>query len=260
MTAEMILAPSGLYVPPAVYQNGLAANPARFERGRHFNVACLGHGRPIIHELPADERQADASLKGFMERHERPGCEIAINVITAGQFLELQENPDALGNADVKQALQAAQTMTVTNLHSLASSATAGWQSAVVDNTANLYLDALAMAVFDFANTAPANSKGVYIFAYGGLESGTYSNPVTGAEGTLTLVDVTANAQSMPMVKFQPYTTTDEVAESSPFSIGAGFGGMLPPYWGLAAMNHSGAALAASANTMKYRGIFCTVV
>jgi hypothetical protein len=40
--------------------------------------------------------------------------------------------------ADIKLAYQTEQTMTVTNLHSLASSATAGWQSAVVDNTTNL--------------------------------------------------------------------------------------------------------------------------
>ena len=65
-----------------------------------------------------------------------------------------------------------ATAMTVTNLHSLASSATAGWQSAVVDNTGTIYMDALVQIVLDFANTAPANSKGVYIFAYAGLETG----------------------------------------------------------------------------------------
>lgn len=153
---------------------------------------------------------------------------------------------------DIKAQLGAAVAMTVTNLHSLASSATAGWQSDVVDNSANEYLDALVQLKLDFANTAPANSRGVYVFAYGGIESGVYSNPASGAEGGITLLDVTANAQNLKLIGFVPYTTQDEVVESSPMSVAAAFGGILPPYWGIVLVNHSGAALAASGNTVKY--------
>src|SRR6185369_16407985 len=106
-----------------------------------------------------------------------------------------------MASGDIKLALQAAQTMTVTNLHSLASSATAGWQSDVVDNTTNLFEDYLVQIVLDFANTAPANSKGVYVFAYAGLET-TYTNPATGSEGTITLVDVTTTPQALAEVGF----------------------------------------------------------
>jgi hypothetical protein len=161
--------------------------------------------------------------------------------------------------ATVKLAYGSVTTMTVTNLHSLASSATAGWQSAVVDNTSDLYLDAVVQIVLDFANTAPANSKGVYVLAYGGLESGTYNNPASGSQGTITLLDVTTTAQNLRSLGFIPYTTQDEVAESSPLSVAAAFGGVLPPYWGIVLMNHSGAALAASGNTVKWRGITNTV-
>ena len=157
---------------------------------------------------------------------------------------------------DIKAQLGTAVSMTVTNLHSLASSATAGWQSAVVDNTINEYLDALVQIVLDFANTAPANSRGVYVFAYGGIESGVYSNPASGSEGAITLLDVTANAQNLKQIGFIPYTTQDEVAESSPMSVAAAFGGVLPPYWGIVLMNHSGAALAASGNTVKYVPVY----
>jgi len=162
-------------------------------------------------------------------------------------------------NADVKQASQAAQTMTVTNLHSLASSVTAGWQSAGVDNTTDLYLDAHVQAVLDFANTAPGNSRGVYFFCAHALES-TYTNPYTGTEGTLTLVDVTANAQAAIMLGFMPYTTQDEVAESAVMSVAATAGGVMPDKWALGVMNHSGAALAGSGNTVKYRGRYATVI
>lgn len=160
--------------------------------------------------------------------------------------------------ATTQLALSAVQTMTVTNLHSKASSATAGWQSAVVDNTSDLALDALVMVVLDFANTAPANSKCAYVYAYGGVESGVYTNPVSGTEGALTLLDVTTTPQAIKLLGIVPYTTQDEVAEAGPFSVALAFGGILPPYWGVAIMNHSGAALAASGNTVKFRRVTST--
>lgn len=157
---------------------------------------------------------------------------------------------------DIKAQLGAAVAMTVTNLHSLASSATAGWQSAAVDNTTDEFLDTLVQIKLDFANTAPANSKGVYVFAYGGIESGVYSNPASGNEGAITLLDITTNSQNLRQIGFIPYTTADEVVESSPISVAAAFGGILPSYWGVVLINHSGAALAASGNAVKYLPVY----
>lgn len=227
-----------------------------------LNVACLDCS--LVHNLPTDELAAVASAVGFCDRHK--GHDIAENVVVP-EMLHFDEDfarsfmrDGWKGNSDVKTALQSAQSMTVTNLNSLASSATAGWQSSVVDNTSNLFLDSLVMAVIDFANTAPANSKAMYWYAYHGLESGTYTNPVTGSEGTLTLLDVTANAQALRTLGVMPYTTADEVVESAVMSVAATAGGILPPYWGVAAINHTGAAIAASGNTVKYRGIYATVI
>ena len=158
----------------------------------------------------------------------------------------------------VKLTLQAEQTLVTTALQSLASSATAGWQSAVVDNTTDLFLDFDVQITLDFANTAPANSKCAYVFLYTGLDT-VYTNPATGSEGAITLLDVTANAQALRLVGTIPYTTADEVAESFLFNVAAACGGLAPPKWGVVIINHSGAALAASGNTVKYRGKFLTV-
>jgi hypothetical protein len=148
-----------------------------------------------------------------------------------------------------------ATSMTVTNLNSLASSATAGWQSAVVDNTSNLYFDAIVQVKVDMANTAPANDKCLYVLAYGGAESGVYSNPASGSEGSLTITKITNTGQNLRVLGVMPYTTADEVIESSPMSVAGAFGGILPPYWGVAIINYSGAAIAATGNTVKWVGV-----
>lgn len=161
--------------------------------------------------------------------------------------------------ADLKLAFSTVQTMTVTNLHSLANSATAGWQSGVVDNTSNLYEDALVQVVLDFANTAPANEKAAFVYAYAGLDT-TYSNPASGTEGAITVATIASNPTCFRQIGAIPYTTQDEVAESSPMSVAAAFGGVLPPKWGIVIMNYSGAALAASGNSVTWRGVYHTVV
>lgn len=145
--------------------------------------------------------------------------------------------------------LSAVQTMTVTNLHSLASSATAGWQSDQVDNTSNLYDFIDVQIVLDFANTAPANDKCVYVFAATGLETGVLSNPASGAQGAITLTNVTNTGTNLVPLGEIPYTTQDEVAESKTFRLYD-----VSAFWSLVLMNYSGAALAASGNTVKWRG------
>ena len=159
--------------------------------------------------------------------------------------------------SSIKTAYGTETALTVTSLHSLASSATAGWQSDVIDNTSDLFLDALVQVVLDFANTAPGNDRAAYVYAYGGLTT-TYTNPVSGSQGTITLPTIVSSQNVIKLIGVLPYNTADEVVESQPMSVAAAFGGVLAPKWGLVIMNYSGAALAASGNTVKYRGVYVT--
>ncbi len=189
-----------------------------------------------------------------------PAADIDWNALTKQKVIERFYD----GNADVKEAFQAIQTLTVTNLSGLTVSATAGWQSAQIDNTSNLYLDTLMQFTNGAVNTAPANSKAIYFFAFGGNATGVLTDfgaAVTGtSEATLTFADVTANAvQGLCYV--QPYPTQNKALVSSPFSMAIPFGGVLPSYWGVAAINHSGMTLSTSpAPTMKSQGTYNTVV
>lgn len=157
---------------------------------------------------------------------------------------------------DVKNAYQAVQTMTVTNLQSLASSATGGWQSDVVDNTSNLFIDAIVQVVLKTTNSGSiANDKAGYVYAYGGLDT-TYTNPASGSEGAITLTDPTG----LRLIDVIPLLATDTVYEGQPVSVARAFGGVLPPKWGIVVRNYCGIALAAtSGSTVTYRGLYNTV-
>lgn len=171
--------------------------------------------------------------------------------------------------ASIKEAFATVDTFTVTNLHSLATSATAGWRSAAVDNTSALMLDYAIQFKIAAVNTAPANSKGLYVFAYSLLDDSGSDYATTGAtsggapdgnEGTLTFPDVTANMQNLRQLAFIPYVGQNTIIISPWIPILGAFGGnSLPPKFGVAVINHSGMTLASSGNTLKGRGIYNTV-
>lgn len=149
-----------------------------------------------------------------------------------------------------------AATITIT-LDSLASSATAGRESTLVDNTTNLYLDALVTFKIVYPNLAPANHKGIYVFAYG-WDGTDYTYPVAGTgDAAVTLDDITTTAYQLPQIGFIP-CVQNKTLKSRPFSVAAAFGGVLPQKWGIVALNYSGQTLS-TACTARYVGIYNTV-
>lgn len=164
--------------------------------------------------------------------------------------------------SDVKKAFGSATAFTKTNAN-LATSATAGWMSNVIDNSTNKYLDALVHIELAAVNTAPANSKAVFLFAYalvdtaGSAYTSTGDGTPSGSEGTITFPDITANAIPIPLLGTVPYPTQNKAINSGPFSVAACFGGVLPAKWGIAMINHSGMTL--SVTNIKYQEVYETV-
>lgn len=161
-------------------------------------------------------------------------------------------------------ALAAEQSMTVTNLHSLASSATAGWSSAAVDNSSNLYQDALVSIHIAAVNTAPGSNKAIYVFAYGSTDGSIFTSTGTsggtvGTEGSLTFPSIaTPLPIVMPLIGVIPYPVQNKALDAGPFSVAKAFGGVLPRNWGIAILNYAGFTFAASGNTVKYQGVYYT--
>lgn len=166
------------------------------------------------------------------------------------------------GNANVKQAFGTAATFTKTNAN-LASSATAGWMGNAIDNTSNLYDDAFVKLILAAVNTAPANSKAIFMFAHGLVDSAgtaydsTGDGTPSGSEGTLTFPDITALPVVAPALGAVPYPVQNKAINGAEFSVAACFGGVLPPKWLPSMVNHSGMTL--SVTNIEYREIYWTV-
>lgn len=155
--------------------------------------------------------------------------------------------------ATVKESLGASTAITVT-IDSLASSQTVGRASTAVDNSTNLYLDALVQVKVVIPTGTPANDKAVYVYAYGTVDGTNYGEAVTGTDASYT-VD---NPTGLPLLGTIPVGAQSITRYSRAFSVAAAFGGVMPVKWGLVVVNFSGIALSTGCSAV-YAGLTATV-
>ena len=144
------------------------------------------------------------------------------------------------------------QTITVT-LASLANNGAR--ESTVIDNTSNLFLDALVGGKIKSPASATSATGTVFIYVYGTVDGGTlYSEEATGSDAAITLTS-SPNAKLLWIVNVVANATTYNFG---PFSVASVFGGILPQKWGLIFENKTGGTLdsTGSNHAVKYQGIY----
>lgn len=121
--------------------------------------------------------------------------------------------------------------------------------SDTIDNTSDLYLDALVEV--EIADIAEAGNYQVVLYV------------ASSVDGT----DFSTHSNASPQPQNLAYLGTVSLPSGSAgtwrsraFSVAAAFGGVMPPKWKLAAYNDSGVSLAASGNAAQYRGVFAQSV
>lgn len=164
--------------------------------------------------------------------------------------------------------LQYSSNTTITcSVASLASSSTfvAGRGSTQVDNTSNLYVDALVQGVVTVGTTPTINTS-INVFVYGSNTSLATTNidTITGTDGAVTLTN-TGNLYSSLALGASVLvlaTTSDIDYYISPFSVAQLFGGVMPKYWGLYVTHNTGVALNATAgnHSFSFNGIKYDIV
>ena len=157
--------------------------------------------------------------------------------------------------ASVKQAFNTAATFTCT-LASLASStAGVGRQSTVIDNSTNLFDDALVTIKVKTGATGVSATGFIAVYAFGTTDGGTTYTDSAGATDAALTVSASRLIGTFPAIA----NATTYVSQQ--MSVAAAFGGILPAKWGIVVVNSSGAALDATEgnHAKQYQEVYFTV-
>lgn len=164
--------------------------------------------------------------------------------------------------AVLTQTYSSASTPAVTALQSLASSATVGWKSALIDNTSTQALDYEIYVSLTTANTAPANDKAAYVYicpAY--KDSGTTFRYSDGGTATLpTSGDASytiASPNDLRLLGVLSYTTQQQVMQGV-FNLSNAVGNSMPDGFLIIIVNFTGAALSTGC-VIEYKSITNTI-
>lgn len=136
----------------------------------------------------------------------------------------------------LKPVYNASALLTVTNLKSLASSATwiAGWSSAVIANGTNLSVSEKITGLIK-TGTSPTAGTNILVYIWSALDdTPTYPDTITGSEGTVSITS--ANVLATPAFKLGGVITVDATTgRVYPFSIDVAslFGGHMPKNYGV---------------------------
>ena len=164
---------------------------------------------------------------------------------------------------DVKMAYGTSTDLTVTNLHAIATSATwvGGWESAVIDNTANLYLDYLLsglIQVHDDAASAAASEIRIYVFSL--VSDDAYPDVMDGTESVETWTNTGyRDAVAKLAAVILPATTQNLIYPWGQVSVANLFGGVCPPKFGIFITHNTGVNLHTAGNVVTIQGVYNTV-
>lgn len=157
-----------------------------------------------------------------------------------------------MASGDRKQALgTASQGITIT----LASLATgSARQSTSIDNTSNLFLDALVYLAIPIVAGTPGADKAIYVYAFGSEDGTNYTDNAGASDAAITLraptnlkyVDTIATPDSGALT----YKWVGTIAKA--------FGGILPPKWGIVILNKTNLSFNATEGNLikEYRGLY----
>lgn len=158
--------------------------------------------------------------------------------------------------ATTDKILYAANATITCTLASLASSASAGRGCLAVDNSTNLYVDAILTIAVKTSASALANDKACYVYLYGAGADGIFNGSSAEAEGTDAAVtlDSPTNLKGPFPIYCPASSTTYRLVIGSVASV---FGGVLPTKWGFVLQNYTGQNLDSTegSHTKDYTGI-----
>ncbi len=163
----------------------------------------------------------------------------------------------------IKIAYAASATITI-SLASIATSATfvAGAESTVLDNTTNLYVDAIVGGKITVGTTPTINTQ-ILVYVFTPIDSTpTYPDVMDGTDSTETLTSVGMGRAFLKLgAVLDVDATTSDKAYPFTFTVAQLFGGAMPSRWSLFVAHNTGVNLNATGgnHVIKFEGITYTV-
>jgi hypothetical protein len=141
-------------------------------------------------------------------------------------------------------------------MNSLAASATVGRQSTAIDNSSNLYVDALVSVIISTSSSSLAAPNVVNVYVSGSQDGTNYDQDtaVMGTSDAGYTIDSPTNLRLAAIIN----CSTSSKVYNKTFSVAQLFGGVMPDKWIVVVVNNTGQALASSGNSMSYSGITYT--
>lgn len=124
-------------------------------------------------------------------------------------------------------------------------------ESSAVDNTGNLYLDALVSVIAAMGAGTPGSDGLIYVWAYGSEDGTNYGDNATGSEGALTM----RTPSNLRLIGTIAVPTASVTYKSQPMSVAAAFGGRMPRKWGIVVENKTNLAFSGSGCSASYTGV-----
>lgn len=161
--------------------------------------------------------------------------------------------------ADIKDKYAAAATITI-SLASLATSSSklAGQESNSVDNTSNVYIDALVSGKIR-TGTSPTAGKTIEVWVYSNIsDTPTYPDVFDGSDSAET---ITSDGVKFGCLKLMKSITIESTSARDYFianeSVAQLFG-FMPKYWGLFVTHDTGVNLDSTSGNHSFSYVGCT--
>lgn len=144
------------------------------------------------------------------------------------------------------------QTLTIT-IASLANGSSR--QSTIVDNTVNLFSDALVFLKIRTGASGTSATGVVSVYAFGTVDNGTTYSENAGATDAAITLTANPNVRLIGILNVAANATT---YYSPVFSVASAFGGVMPAKWGIIINNGTGGTLDATGGNHAaiYQGVY----
>jgi hypothetical protein len=143
-----------------------------------------------------------------------------------------------------------------------ASTAGVGREGTVIDNTTNLYIDAMLYLAVKLGSGTVGMDSCVYVYVYGSEDGTTFcESTVTGSDAAITF-GTSNNLKLAGVMVFGTSATGTGTQKLLIGSIASCFGGNLPRKWGVVIQNATNIAFSATEGDMvhTYTGIYGNAV